>query len=73
MPGVAFGVIARLRPGLLLGGEARYFRKCDGISLDEQSETASGQTSVWCKLPGLGSLGLVKLRVAGLVVGSAIE
>jgi hypothetical protein len=32
---VAFAVMAQLRPGLLLGGEARYFRKYDGIGLDE--------------------------------------
>ena len=31
----AFGVMARVRPGLLLGGEARYFRQFDGIGLDE--------------------------------------
>jgi hypothetical protein len=33
--GVAFGLMAQLRPGFLLGGEARYFRKYDGIALDE--------------------------------------
>jgi hypothetical protein len=38
--GVAFGVMAQLRPGLLLGGEARYFRKYDGIGLDELSGQA---------------------------------
>ena len=32
---VAFGVMARLRPGFLLGGEVRYFRRYDGIGLDE--------------------------------------
>jgi hypothetical protein len=31
---VAFGVMAQVRPGLLLGGEARYFRTYDGIGLD---------------------------------------
>jgi hypothetical protein len=30
----AFGVMAQLRPGFLLGGEARYFRKYDGIALN---------------------------------------
>ena len=30
----AFGVMAQLRPGFLLGGEARYFRKYEGIGLD---------------------------------------
>jgi hypothetical protein len=30
----AFGVMAQLRPGFLLGGEARYFRKYAGIGLD---------------------------------------
>ena len=40
MLGVAFGVMARLRPGLLLGGEARYSRKCGGIGLDELSGQA---------------------------------
>jgi len=33
--GVAFGMMAQVRPGFLLGGEARYFRTYDGIRLDE--------------------------------------
>ena len=40
MLGVAFGVMAQLRPGFLLGGEARYFRKYDGIGLDQLSGQA---------------------------------
>src|SRR5262249_34549358 len=32
---VAFGVMAQLRPGVLLGGEVRYFRRYDGIGLEE--------------------------------------
>jgi hypothetical protein len=32
--GVAVGAMARLRPDFLLGGEARYFRKYDGIGLE---------------------------------------
>ena len=35
MLGVAFGVMAQLRPWLLFGGEARYFRRYDGIGLEE--------------------------------------
>jgi hypothetical protein len=31
---VALGVMTQMRPGLLLGGEARYFRKYDGIGID---------------------------------------
>jgi hypothetical protein len=31
----ALGVMARLGPGLLLGGEARYFRQYEGIGLDQ--------------------------------------
>jgi hypothetical protein len=38
--GVAFGVMAQLRPGLLLGGEARYFRKYEGLGLDALSGQA---------------------------------
>jgi len=38
--GVAFGVMAQLRPGFLLGGEARYFRRYDGIGLDQLSGQA---------------------------------
>jgi hypothetical protein len=38
--GVALGVMAQLRPGFLLGGEARYFRKYDGIGLEEFSGQA---------------------------------
>jgi hypothetical protein len=30
----AFGVMAQVRPGFLFGGEARYFRKYDGIGLE---------------------------------------
>ena len=33
--GVALGFMAQFRPGFLLGGEARYFRKYDGIGLEE--------------------------------------
>jgi len=32
---VAFGVMTQLRPGVLLGGEVRYFRKYEGIGLEE--------------------------------------
>jgi hypothetical protein len=32
---VAFGVMAQLRPGFMLGGEARYFRRYEGIGLEE--------------------------------------
>ncbi len=31
----AFGVMAQMRPGLLLGGEARYFRNYDGTGLNQ--------------------------------------
>jgi hypothetical protein len=37
--GAAFAVMAQLRPGILLGGEARYFRRYDGFGL----EALSGQ------------------------------
>ena len=37
--GAAFAVMAQFRPGILLGGEARYFRRYDGFGLD----TFSGQ------------------------------
>ncbi|HEY0331848.1 MAG TPA: hypothetical protein VGC77_22465 [Rhodopseudomonas sp.] len=33
--GVAAALMAQLRPGLLLGGEARYLRNYDGIGLDQ--------------------------------------
>jgi hypothetical protein len=33
--GAAFGVMAQIRPGILLGGEARYLRKYEGIGLEE--------------------------------------
>jgi hypothetical protein len=32
---VAAGMMAQVRPGLLLGGEARYFRQYEGIGLDQ--------------------------------------
>jgi hypothetical protein len=32
---VAVGVMAKLRPNFLFGGEVRYFRRYDGIGLDE--------------------------------------
>ena len=31
----AFGIMAQVRPDFLLGGEVRYFRKYEGIGLDE--------------------------------------
>lgn len=31
---IAFGVMAKLRPNFLFGGEVRYFRRYDGIGLD---------------------------------------
>jgi hypothetical protein len=37
---VAFGVMAQVRPDLMLGGEARYFRKYEGIGLEELSGEA---------------------------------
>jgi hypothetical protein len=33
--GAAFGVMAQMRPGFLLGGEARYLRRYEGIGLEE--------------------------------------
>lgn len=33
--GVALGVMAQIRPGVLVGGEARYMRKYEGIGLEE--------------------------------------
>src|ERR1700712_1955641 len=38
--GAAFAVMAQLRPGFLLGGEARYLRKYEGIGLEELSGQA---------------------------------
>ena len=32
---VAFGIMAQVRPDFLFGGEVRYFRKYDGIGLEE--------------------------------------
>jgi hypothetical protein len=36
----AFGVMAQIRPNVLLGGEVRYFRRYDGIGLEELSGQA---------------------------------
>jgi hypothetical protein len=33
--GAAIGVMAQIRPGFFLGGEARYFRKYEGIGLEQ--------------------------------------
>ena len=33
--GAAFGTMVRMRPGFLLGGEARYLRRYEGIGLEE--------------------------------------
>ncbi|MEP6840556.1 MAG: hypothetical protein ABJA75_21050 [Bradyrhizobium sp.] len=38
--GAAFGMMAQIRPGFLLGGEARYLRKYEGIGLEEFSGQA---------------------------------
>jgi hypothetical protein len=38
--GAAFALMAQVRPGVFLGGEARYFRRYDGIGLEEFSGQA---------------------------------
>jgi hypothetical protein len=38
--GAAFAVMAQVRPGFLLGGEARYVRRYDGIGLEQLSGQA---------------------------------
>ena len=38
--GAAFAVMAQMRPGFLVGGEARYLRKYEGIALQEFSGEA---------------------------------
>ncbi|WP_407155788.1 hypothetical protein [Bradyrhizobium sp. STM 3557] len=38
--GAAFALMAQFRPGILLGGEARYFRHYDGFGLDALSGQA---------------------------------
>jgi hypothetical protein len=38
--GAAFAVMAQVRPGFLLGGEARYLRRYEGIGLDQLSGQA---------------------------------
>src|SRR3954454_4712693 len=38
--GASFGLMAQVRPGVLLGGEARYLRKYEGIGLEEFSGQA---------------------------------
>ena len=38
--GLAFGALVQVRPGILLGGEARYFRRYEGIGLEEFSGQA---------------------------------
>ena len=35
--GAAFGAMVRVRPNILLGGEARYLRRYEGIGLNEFS------------------------------------
>ncbi|MFB9263832.1 hypothetical protein ACFFWD_11720 [Bradyrhizobium erythrophlei] len=47
--GAAFGLMARVRPDILIGGEARYFRKYEGIGLDEFAGQALfiGPTAYW--------------------------
>src|ERR1700712_1288377 len=38
--GASFGLMTQVRPGVLLGGEARYLRKYEGIGLEEFSGQA---------------------------------
>jgi len=38
--GAAFGALVQVRPGILLGGEGRYFRRYEGIGLGEFSGQA---------------------------------
>jgi hypothetical protein len=47
--GVAVAVMAQIRPGFLIGGEARYLRQYDGIGLDDFAGQAlfAGPTAYW--------------------------
>ena len=47
--GVAVAVMAQIRPGFLIGGEVRYLRKYNGISLDDFAGQAlfAGPTAYW--------------------------
>ena len=47
--GAALAVMAQLRPGFLIGGEARYFRKYEGSALDSFAGQALfvGPTAYW--------------------------
>ena len=38
--GASVGVMAQMRPGFFFGGEARYFRRYEGIGLEEFSGQA---------------------------------
>jgi hypothetical protein len=38
--GAALGAMLQIRPGILVGGEARYLRKYEGIGLEEFSGQA---------------------------------
>jgi len=47
--GAALGVMMKMRPGFLLGGEARYLRRYEGIGLEEFAGQALfiGPTAYW--------------------------
>lgn len=47
--GAAVAVMAQIRPGFLIGGEARYLRQYDGIGLDNFAGQAlfAGPTAYW--------------------------
>ena len=71
--GAAFGLMAQVRPGIFLGGEARYFRKYDGIGLDELAGQALADRPHRV-LPALGALAVDrKLERSGLGPPGRIE
>ena len=47
--GVAFALMTQVRPGLLIGGEARYLRKYEGLGLENFAGQAffAGPTGYW--------------------------
>ena len=67
------GVMAQVRPGILLGGEARYLRRYDGIGLEEFAGQALVRRSDRV-FPALGALAADRsLERSGLGTSGRIE
>ena len=70
--GAALGVMVKARPGVLFGGEARYFRRYEGFGLDELAGQALfiGPTAYLQLSPGAWMTAAWSVQAWGRLAGS---